>query len=59
MRYFEVSGGCTWCGTCLEVCPAGAVTLGQQGAKIQLDLCLGCGLCASNCASEAIVEVLK
>ena len=57
MKHFEVSGGCTWCGTCLSICPAGAITLGPEGAKIQKDRCLGCGQCAENCASEAIAEI--
>ena len=57
MRKFEVSGGCTWCGTCLVICPAGAIFMGAGGAKIDPDSCLGCGQCMTNCASEAICEI--
>ncbi len=56
MAKYEVAQGCTWCGTCLYECPVGAITLEPGGARINPDICIGCGRCMRNCASEAIVE---
>ncbi len=52
---FSVSRGCTYCGTCVLECPVGAITLRQDGARIDHQACTGCGACRENCASEAIV----
>ncbi len=51
---YEITGGCTMCGMCLYECPAGAISMTKTGAVIDPNLCLGCGACAKNCASEAI-----
>lgn len=56
MAKFEVSQGCTLCGTCLFECPVGAINMGPGGAKINEEVCIRCGRCMRNCASEAIVE---
>jgi coenzyme F420-reducing hydrogenase delta subunit/Pyruvate/2-oxoacid:ferredoxin oxidoreductase delta subunit len=51
---------CAGCGTCIGICPYGAIRAdGKNGntlfvAKINPDLCQGCGLCAANCPSRAI-----
>jgi len=45
---------CTGCGACLENCPAGAISLENDKAKIDYIKCLGCGLCISVCPSDAI-----
>jgi len=42
---------------CETECPVGAIVLLKDGAKIDPDKCIGCGTCADNCASEAIVPV--
>lgn len=56
MAKYQVSQGCTLCGTCLYECPAGAISIGTEGAKINDDICIDCGRCMKNCASEAIIE---
>lgn len=56
MVKYEVAQGCTFCGTCLYECPCGAIVLGPNGAHINSDICIGCGRCKNNCASEAIIE---
>ncbi len=54
---YSVTQGCTYCGMCEPECPVGAIVLTKQGAVINPDLCIGCGSCADNCASEAIVPL--
>ena len=56
---YQVLRGCTYCNTCTYECPVNAITLTRQGAKIDPDRCTGCGRCAENCASDAIVRVEK
>ncbi|HMA04344.1 MAG TPA: DUF362 domain-containing protein [Methanomicrobiales archaeon] len=45
---------CRGCGSCVEVCPAGALSL--KGEKVSLDreTCLGCGECLTACLQSAI-----
>ena len=53
---------CTLCETCMKICPMNAIyhhwphkkDLTDDFMKIRLALCIGCGVCASNCPSEAI-----
>ncbi|HSJ55714.1 MAG TPA: FAD-dependent oxidoreductase, partial [Anaerolineae bacterium] len=49
---------CVACGTCVEVCPAGAAQLvevrGRRQAEINPALCKGCGLCVAACRGRAI-----
>jgi Pyruvate/2-oxoacid:ferredoxin oxidoreductase delta subunit len=46
---------CTGCQTCVERCPAKALTLFEDLPKVDIDRCFGCGVCATGCPSEAIV----
>ena len=45
---------CTGCGSCIEVCPPGAIKLEEGTAMIMADLCEECGFCAAECPVEAI-----
>jgi ferredoxin len=54
---YDVRGGCVCCTTCRNLCPTGAVDIGPDGARIDPDLCVGCGKCAENCPVEAIMPV--
>ncbi|MFX0108958.1 MAG: CoB--CoM heterodisulfide reductase iron-sulfur subunit A family protein, partial [Candidatus Hodarchaeota archaeon] len=46
---------CTGCGTCVKLCPFGAMTKNDVGvAEVTSVLCKGCGLCAASCPERAI-----
>ncbi|MFC2095581.1 DUF362 domain-containing protein [Candidatus Bipolaricaulota bacterium] len=45
---------CVGCGTCLERCQFGALSLSDGKAQIDPDRCAGCGLCVTTCSVEAI-----
>jgi Pyruvate/2-oxoacid:ferredoxin oxidoreductase delta subunit len=50
-------GLCTACGTCVDRCPAKALTLMAEVPEINMDRCIGCGVCATGCPVEAIAMV--
>ena len=54
----EVSSGCTGCGVCATLCPAGALTQKQENGKFYLSfkpaLCVNCRVCAETCMPGAI-----
>ena len=56
-RICQVKRGCTFCGTCVTMCPHKAIAFAENGAVIDPAVCVGCGVCVKNCASEAIVAV--
>jgi len=46
---------CTGCGICAEErCPMQAIEIAADRALIDLDKCLGCGLCATGCPNQAM-----
>ena len=46
---------CSGCGTCILVCPYGAISKNEQGvAQVDEELCKGCGICAARCPEQAI-----
>lgn len=45
---------CTGCGTCVDECPAVAITLENEKAIVIVELCVDCGSCVDVCPSEAI-----
>ncbi|MFZ1984469.1 MAG: 4Fe-4S binding protein [Desulfatitalea sp.] len=49
---------CTACETCIERCPATALTMGaDELPAVDLDRCFGCAVCATGCPAEAIAMV--
>jgi len=47
-------GGCSRCGVCVKVCPAGAVTLPEGRLALDMGKCLFCGECAKACPAGVI-----
>lgn len=46
--------GCTQCGTCVESCPTGNITLEEAGPRFGATWCPGCSNCALVCPSQCI-----
>jgi len=45
---------CSGCGTCVEVCPAGAAALRNGKASFDLESCIGCAECITSCPQGAL-----
>jgi len=45
---------CVACGSCVESCQFGALSVGEQGVIVESDACMGCGVCISQCAEGAL-----
>ena len=45
---------CVDCGQCVDECPAGAISMADNGAVIDRGACTGCGQCVEACPVEAI-----
>ena len=56
-EYFRgkpVVEGCIKCGTCIKVCPTGAIKINDNDFIIDLKKCIFCGNCAFYCSKSAI-----
>jgi heterodisulfide reductase subunit A-like polyferredoxin len=45
---------CTGCETCVNECPASAIAVENEKAKVDKEMCLDCQTCVDVCPSEAI-----
>ena len=45
---------CTGCETCVNECPASAISMDNEKAKVDKDMCVDCETCVDVCPSEAI-----
>lgn len=45
---------CTGCETCVDECPAEAISMKNDKAVVNNDLCVDCGSCVDVCPAEAI-----
>jgi ferredoxin len=48
---------CIGCGTCVEICPFGALALDEGVVAIDAAECMGCGVCVPQCQQEALALV--
>jgi ferredoxin len=53
-RFPALTGQCTTCHRCAEICPTGAITIQQGGPSIAGELCNRCGECARACPEGAL-----
>lgn len=51
---YVIGNDCVACGTCIDECPVGAISTGDDKYSINPDMCTECGTCAGVCPSEAI-----
>jgi ferredoxin len=50
----KITDECISCGTCVDICPASAISEGTDKFVIDAEKCTDCGSCLSECPSEAI-----
>jgi len=53
LRPVKSDDRCTDCALCWLYCPEGCIS--QEGFRIDLSYCKGCGICAAECPTDAIV----
>lgn len=47
--------GCVSCGTCIKVCPSGAITIENDKFIIDMKKCILCGNCQYYCPKNAVI----
>lgn len=50
---------CAGCGTCVQRCQVGAISLADSVATVDKERCIGCGLCVTTCTTGAAQLRLK
>ena len=51
--------GCRTCGQCMKICPMEVIEIDGQGAHVNQDKCIGCGLCVTKCNFGALQLTLR
>ena len=54
LPYMSCEYGCLGLGSCVKVCPQGAISIKDGIAVVNPRLCVGCGLCAKTCPKGII-----
>lgn len=53
---YVITDECISCGVCVDECPVGAISEGDDKYVIDPDTCSDCGACVDSCATDAIIE---
>ena len=48
--------GCVGCGVCVNTCPAGAISMEDKKAVIDMNKCIRCGRCHSACPQGVVMH---
>ena len=56
---FKINDNCINCCSCIDECPTGAISEGDDKVVIDAEKCIGCGKCARNCPANAITGEKK
>lgn len=57
LKGYSILDACTGCGTCMSICPTGAIFGGPGKVHcIDYDLCILCGSCARVCPNSCIED---
>ena len=59
MDYGIDSDCCMWCGSCIDNCPMGCISMSNGTAVIDYNTCLRCGYCENFCPVGAIGDNVK
>ncbi|MCW4022921.1 MAG: DUF362 domain-containing protein [Candidatus Bathyarchaeota archaeon] len=51
-----LTGECTGCGTCQNLCPLGAISIVDSCVQFNYDNCFGCGVCAKMCPTKGLAQ---
>jgi ferredoxin len=51
----RITEDCLSCGACVDECPNGAISEGEDIYVIDPELCDDCGTCVESCPTDAIV----
>lgn len=54
LSFMSCEYGCLGLGSCVKVCPQGAISIKDDIAVVNPRLCVGCGLCAKTCPKGII-----
>ncbi|MCS7369584.1 MAG: 4Fe-4S binding protein [archaeon GBS-70-058] len=52
---------CVKCGNCIQSCPVEVYTMDSHGniKPSKINLCIGCGICETQCPKNAIQVIIK